>query len=83
MRHGLEMRGADYSATNLTDCTVLLLEALSALRLRRLERCTVVAGPVAGAVFLDGLRPPLLKLAAASCLSAQWYAYLAERILPV
>mmetsp|Transcript_14711 Transcript_14711/g.44438 ORF Transcript_14711/g.44438 Transcript_14711/m.44438 type:complete len:386 (+) Transcript_14711:217-1374(+) len=61
---GMAMRDADFSVTDLTDCIVLLLSPLSALRLRRLQRCTVVAGPISGAVFLDDLTDCTVILAA-------------------
>jgi Tubulin binding cofactor C len=49
-----ELGGDDFTLADLEDCTVLLLGRLSALRLLRAKRCCIVAGPIAGAAYLEG-----------------------------
>lgn len=48
------MTEGELLVSDLADCTVLLLAPLSTLRLQRLLRCTIAAGPVSGSAFLDG-----------------------------
>lgn len=55
--------GGDYVLLGLTRCTVVLLGRLRALRAAGLRGCTVVAGPVTGACFLDDVRDCTLALA--------------------
>jgi hypothetical protein len=44
--------GKDIRLLNLTDCTVVILDPLKAMRVDGLTRCTVITGPVAGSVLL-------------------------------
>lgn len=69
VRRGAELDGGDLTLTDLEDCTVLLLGRLSALRLRGARRCCVVAGPVAGAAFLEGVPGRHIGMA-----SLSWHA---------
>ncbi|PNH04075.1 Tubulin-specific chaperone C, partial [Tetrabaena socialis] len=55
--------GGDYVLLGLTRCTVLLLGRLRSLRVAGLRGCTVVAGPVTGAAFVDDVRGSRLVLA--------------------
>lgn len=48
--------GLDVTLSDLRDCTVFLLGPLAALFMHRLQRCQVFAGPVAGAIFMEGGR---------------------------
>lgn len=48
--------------SDLSDCNVWLLGGLSALRMTNLLRCNVYSGPVAGATFVEGPRPPLSSI---------------------
>lgn len=43
----------DFALANLQDCTVSLLNDMSALWVSGLTNCKVLASPVAGAIFLD------------------------------
>jgi hypothetical protein len=52
------MTEGEFCVSDLVDCTVLLLAPCSTLRLQRLSRCTVAAGPISGAAFLDGASNP-------------------------
>ncbi|KAG2436793.1 hypothetical protein HXX76_006317 [Chlamydomonas incerta] len=55
--------GGDFVLLGLTRCTVVLLGRLRALRAAGLRGCTVVAGPVTGACFMDDVRDCTLALA--------------------
>ncbi|KAG2444093.1 hypothetical protein HYH02_009035 [Chlamydomonas schloesseri] len=55
--------GGDFVLIGLTRCTVVLLGRLRALRAAGLRGCTVVAGPVTGACFVDDVRDCTLALA--------------------
>jgi hypothetical protein len=44
--------GSDYFLKDLTDCTVVFMEPLSALKIINLTNCRVFTGPVAGSVFV-------------------------------
>ena len=48
--------GRDLRLSRLTDCTVVLLEPLRALRVDGLVRCHVYTGGVAGSLLLHGCR---------------------------
>ena len=61
-------------ATCMQGCTISLLGQMSALRLRGLRRCRIVAGPVDGATYLEGTdacfvrcAPCKLHVSAARC----------------
>ncbi|KXZ45186.1 hypothetical protein GPECTOR_57g476 [Gonium pectorale] len=56
--------GGDFVLLGLTRCRVVLLGRLRALRLAGLRGCSVVAGPITGAVFADDVRGCSLSLAA-------------------
>ncbi|CAG9461164.1 unnamed protein product [Pedinophyceae sp. YPF-701] len=58
-----ELDGVDYNLSNLRNCTIFLAGRMQALRLHKLEGCTIVAGPVLGSTFCDGLRGCKVHLA--------------------
>ncbi|KAG1675415.1 hypothetical protein FOA52_012334 [Chlamydomonas sp. UWO 241] len=53
----------DFVLIDLQRCTIFLMGHLPALRLLGLRDCTVVAGPVTGAVFVDSVTRCTLSLA--------------------
>ena len=55
VRRAAELAGGDFTLADLEDCTVLLLGRLPALRILRAKRCCIVAGPVDGAAYLEGM----------------------------
>jgi hypothetical protein len=57
------LAGREFLLADLMDCRVWLLGEMPALRALRLTRCTVVAGPVRGAAFVDGADGCTLALA--------------------
>ncbi|GMH39489.1 hypothetical protein BSKO_07387 [Bryopsis sp. KO-2023] len=61
---GEELGSSDYALRDVEDCTVFLIGALSALHIRKLRNCTVVAGPVKGATFLEDVSNCQLHLVA-------------------
>ena len=63
VRTAEQLAGGDFVLHGLTDCRVWLPGSVAALRLAGLRRCAVLAGPVAGAVFADGLEGCALGLA--------------------
>lgn len=67
--HGGEVAGQDYTLSDLEDCTICLLGPLAALFMHGLRRCHVVAGPVAGATFMEG---NITRIAPHCILSAFW-----------
>lgn len=52
---GEELGSNEYSLMDLEDCTVFLIGKFSALHVRKLQNCTVVAGPVSGSVLIEGM----------------------------
>lgn len=54
VKRATELEGGDFTLADLQGCTVLLLGRVSALRLRGARGCFIVAGPVDGAVYLEG-----------------------------
>lgn len=46
--------GLDVTLCDLTDCSIFLPAPLAALFVRRLTRCRLYTGPVAGATFIEG-----------------------------
>ncbi len=56
-------QASDYVVMNCQRCVVFLSGQLGALRLLQLQDCTVVAGPVTGASFMDDLQSCQLYLA--------------------
>ena len=55
VRRAAELAGGDFTLADLEDCTVLLLGRLPALRILQATRCCIVAGPVDGAAYLEGM----------------------------
>eukprot|EP00775_Hariotina_reticulata_P009384 gene9384-9548_t len=58
-----QLAGQVFVLHDMSDCTVLLLGQLSALRLQQLQRCRVVAGPVSGATSISGAQDCLFMIA--------------------
>lgn len=56
--------GRDLRLLSLTDCTILLLDPLKALRMDGLTRCTVLTGTVAGSVLLHNCEDCTFQIAA-------------------
>jgi Tubulin binding cofactor C len=56
VRRAAELAGGDFTLADLEDCTVLLLGRLPALRILQARRCCIVAGPVDGAAYLEGVQ---------------------------
>ena len=54
VRSAAQLRGGAFAAQGLQRCTLWLAGPLAALRLAGLRDCRVLAGPVAGATFIDG-----------------------------
>lgn len=44
----------DINLANLNDCTICLLAPLAALFIHGLRNCTLITGPVAGAMYIEG-----------------------------
>ncbi len=59
VRRDADLAGGDFSVADVEGCTLLLLGRMSALRLRGIRGCCIVAGPVDGATYLEGERAPL------------------------
>ena len=55
VRRAAELAAGDFTLADLEDCTVLLLGRLPALRTLQATRCCIVAGPVDGAAYLEGM----------------------------
>lgn len=62
VKRAAELAGGDFTLADLEDCTVLLLGRLPALRILRATRCCIVAGPVDGAAYLEGVHTWLVLL---------------------
>ena len=67
VRRAAELAGGDFTLADLEDCTVLLLGRLPALRILQARRCCIVAGPVDGAAYLEGVHTWLMLLHAKGC----------------
>lgn len=61
VRSAAQLRGGAFTAQGLRRCTLWLAGPLAALRLANLRDCRVLAGPVAGATFVDGARVGALR----------------------
>ena len=48
-----EVNNHDIALSDLVDCTVKLYGSPSAVHIDKLERCTVLCGPVSGSIFID------------------------------
>lgn len=46
------LEGTDLRLLNLTNCTVIILDSLRALRVDSLTNCVVISGPISGSVLL-------------------------------
>lgn len=51
---GEDLGTSDYALVNLEGCTVFLLGTLSALHVRKVKNCKIVAAAVTGATLLEG-----------------------------
>lgn len=51
---GSSLGSNEYSLVELKECTVFLVGQISALHIRNLEDCVIVAGPVAGSILIEG-----------------------------
>lgn len=58
-----QLAGADFVVMDCSGCSIYLLGHMGALRLLRLANCTVIAGPVTGASFMDEISECRLVLA--------------------
>ncbi len=63
MRSAAQLGGQDFVLADCQGCTFFLLGHIGALRMLRLDNCTVVAGPVAGSCIMDHIRSCRLMLA--------------------
>lgn len=57
-----DLAGADYTLTNLRQCTIHLRGKMGALRIQNVQECLIYAGPVAGATFVNDVRHSSLIL---------------------
>ncbi len=57
IQHALEGDGGPLVIRDLTFCTVCIRGRVEALRMRNLNDCTVIAGPVHGSAFIEGESP--------------------------
>ncbi|CAL5224681.1 g7405 [Coccomyxa viridis] len=55
IQHALEGDGGPLVIRDLTFCTVCIRGRVEALRMRNLNDCTVIAGPVHGSAFIEGV----------------------------
>ena len=56
-----ESRAADFMLEDLQACKVRLNGCLSALRIRNVSECIIIAGPIQGSAFLEGGFPQVKK----------------------
>lgn len=47
-------QAADFMLEDLQGCKIKLIGSLSAIRMRNISKCTIVAGPIQGSAFLEG-----------------------------
>jgi hypothetical protein len=59
-----EINGHDYAITDVSDCTIYLLDLIGALYIKRAKRCRIVTGPIRGSVHITGLEDCSISLAA-------------------
>lgn len=57
-------QGKDIRLLNLTDCVIIVLDPLKAMRMDGLTRCRVYSGPIAGSVLLHRCEASLFMLVA-------------------
>jgi len=62
------------------DCTIVILDSLSALKLQNLDSCTVFVGPVAGSVFVRNCNKCTIHVVARQLrihdsIDTTWYVY--------
>ncbi|RUS76915.1 hypothetical protein EGW08_015318 [Elysia chlorotica] len=51
-KNGNEINQKDIALVNLSNCTVLLFGAPSAIHINKLNKCTIFCGPVPGSIFI-------------------------------
>ena len=54
----------DYAITDVSDCTIYLMDVIGALYIKRVKNCRIVCGPTRGSVHLDDVHGSSISLAA-------------------
>ena len=59
-----EIAAHDYAITDVSDCTIYLMDVIGALYIKRVKNCRIVCGPTRGSVHLDEVHSSSVSLAA-------------------
>jgi cell division septation protein DedD len=59
-----EIAAHDYAITDVSDCTIYLMDVIGALYIKRVKNCRIVCGPTRGSVHLDDVHDSSISLAA-------------------
>lgn len=54
----------DYAITDVSDCTIYLMDVIGALYIKRVKNCRIVCGPTRGSVHLDDVHGSSISVAA-------------------
>lgn len=54
----------DYAITDVSDCTIYLMDVIGALYIKRAKNCRIVCGPTRGSVHIDDVHRSSISLAA-------------------
>lgn len=54
----------DYAITDVSDCTIYLMDVIGALYIKRVKNCRIVCGPTRGSAHLDDVTDSSISLAA-------------------
>ena len=59
-----EIAAHDYAVTDVSDCTIYLLDVVGTLYIKRVKNCRIVCGPIRGSVHVDEVHDSTLSLCA-------------------